>query len=83
MTEERRHDYPDLIALERETQNELGDLKTTVAVLGNKVESLREQIRELVSKASFRPVQLLTYTITASILTGIITGWLSGFFVRH
>jgi len=69
--------------MERKTLGEIGDLKSDVAVVKNDIAGIKETLKTLVTRPEFKPVQLLTYTLAGSTLTGIIAAWLSQFFTRR
>ena len=69
--------------LERTTLAQVADVSRDVAVVKNDISAIKETLKNLVTRPEFKPVQLLTYTLAGSTLTGIIAAWLSQFFAKH
>jgi hypothetical protein len=65
------------IRLERETLHEISAVKSDVAVLKSEMSQLRIMTATLISRAEFKPVQLIAYGLATSVCAAVLAAILS------
>lgn len=68
----------DLYKLEKETFQEVSQLKSDLAVLKSTVATMEKLLEQLVTRPEFAPVKLLAYGMAGSLLAGVVGAILSG-----
>ena len=67
----------DLYKLEKEIYQEVGFLKSDIAVLKTTINAMEKLLEKLITRPEFTPVKLLAYGMAGSILAGVIAALLA------
>jgi hypothetical protein len=67
----------DLDKLEKEIYQEVGFLKSDIAVLKTTINAMEKLLEKLITRPEFTPVKLLAYGMAGSILAGVIAALLA------